>query len=266
MFVNYNRERNELAGAAIPVAAGQPATTFVKGPEESGKTELLQWFRTAHGAANQVCYIDVADPAAATTPRAVMSTFITDLADPTFDDYWIEDRKVTTSVATIQNVSVEGNYNQLNALTGVAVEDQLANLIPLTRAFVLGVAAASAPSRPIVLCVDGYSSTEKLTRLWIRRQLVRMMQPLPFARLVITGREAPDRDLLIADQSLHLIELGGIHDVGEWLLAAQALGCPLPPDPAQAVAGLTMVVEYADGKPGGIMSYLRRKAGAKDDR
>ena len=266
VFVNYYREREELA-AAVVAPAERAATTFVAGPEESGKTELLQWFRATHNSGTQICYVDVADPAAATTPRAVMSTFITDLTGAMFEDYWAEDRKVTANVAMIQNVKIEGSGNEIKAISGgVAIEDQLANLIPLTRAFIAGVTAASGPGSPVVLCVDGYSSTETLTRLWIRRQLVRMMRSAQSARLIITGREIPDRDLLIADQNLRLIELRGIHDVEEWLQAARQLGCILPADPQQVEAGLRMVIDYANGQPGGIMSWLRTKVQARNDR
>ena len=265
VFVNYNREREELAAADVP--AGRAVTTFVTGREESGKTALLQWFRAAHGIANRILYIDVADPAAAETPRGVMSTFITELRADTFEDYWTQERENFPNIAIIRDVQIQGSNNEIKAVSGgVAIADQLANLIPLTRAFVAGVMTASGPDNPVVLCVDGYSSTEELTRLWIRRQLVRMMRPLPFARLVIAGRKQPDPDLLGADQDLHIIELRGIHDVGEWLRAAQELGCILAANPREVEAGLRMLIDYADGHPGNIMSWLRSKAQARHDR
>lgn len=256
VYVNYHDERKALASVVAP----QPrrATKYVTGGEEVGKTELLQWFRETHGSANLVCYIDIDDRHETTTPRVAMSTFVTELDPRRFEKYRALDQEIAAGAAIVKDVNIEGSYNHVEASKGVKIGDQLANLIPLTQAFVEGLADQAVPERPIVLCVDGYSSTDKLTRLWVAQHLVRLLRPRPNVYLVLAGRDPPDRELRMEDRSLQVIELRGIHDVEEWLAAARELECELAVESdKEAEVALRAVINYAQGRPGGIMAWLR---------
>lgn len=254
VYVNYHRERQVLESVVTPSV--RRSTLFVTGREEFGKTELLQWFKDTHGPTKQVCYIDVADPAAALTPRAAMNTFVADLGARCFQEYWDAHNAMAANVSVIRGVTVNGSGNHIEASSGASIKDQLANLVPLTQAFVAGVSAASSEDRPVILCIDGYGSTEDLTRLWIRQQLVRWMRTHPNTYLIIASRTPPDRELLVEDRNLETIELRGIHDVNEWLDAARELNCNLPVDEDAEVA-LRVLINYTQGEPGGIMRWLR---------
>jgi hypothetical protein len=257
-IANYEQPRKRIEELALADSACR--AIFIEGGKDLGKTHLLDFVRETCGI--NFIVVSLGKQRATPSPKLVLDEIAQELGWARFPRLRgaMRGRSLRPIQASINDVTILGSHNSIEAIAQETEEDRLIEALELTEHLIEDLRVVTCEIRPLIIAFDHYDEATSLIDGWFSRSLVSSLCRLDHIRLIVCGRDVSRTSLKGKIPGARFLELGleGVRNAEHWLPVVQYEGLTIPfTTYEEKIAFLTAVVEINEGVPGLIMSQLR---------
>jgi hypothetical protein len=259
LIANYTQPR-----AAIRRLADRNCVTriaLLEGRENIGKSHLLACLKAEIDPPGRLIIIDLNKRRSVPTPIEILTEIAVALGwdkCTLFDAELDRVKSKRPLQATINHVTINGSYNNVEAVAQDSDEDRLIVALRATEALLNDLTGLGDHQWPLIIALDGFDAVTSLVEKWFDFCLPRLCE-MHQLRLVVSARKVPKEIVERRAIGVPAIEvlLSGVTDEQEWMSLVTQLKRRVPGGAgAEQIGFLRGVVQALNGTPGGIMPFL----------
>jgi len=227
---------------------------LLKGPAGTGKTRLLEYYRTCTPPKTRVVTIDLGGGTVGLSE--IFSRFGFALTWPLLTHL---KARVSALESAKTNVSIERNWqvgvaNRINVVlhTGDSAS-QGQRRTDLTDALFEDLVQVG---EPIVVLFDTFETAPSEVKNWLSHDLLARVAQTAAVRIVVAGQDVPESNTIDWGHCCERHALTGVREVKHWLPVVREMQRRIPSGPGPEETYMKGICDYLKGNPLAIMNFI----------